>query len=215
VAATPDEVGALTGTGLQAGVDETRGKAVLVILTGAPGAGKTTFYEGQLKSVFSTILRASASPLEQSQTERERRRLIKEEQSLVYQDVTANVKLIDEAHKAAYDVKVIYVGTEDPSLNIGRILVRAGQGGPFAAVGRIGDDFSQGLKQLPEIKRRADDLMVFDNTMNGRCARLVAHFREGELVKLARSVPRWAEKVFGREFDRWVRSEQRSRAKSR
>ena len=60
------------------------------------------------------------------------------------------------------------------------------------------------MKQLPEVKKLADDLMLFDNTANGRGVRLVAHFHEGEFVKLARSVPKWAQKVFGKEFDRWL-----------
>src|SRR5712692_7430649 len=47
------------------------------------------------------------------------------------------------------------------------------------------------MTQLPEVKKLADDLMVFGNTANGRGVRLVAHFHHAELVKLARSVPKW------------------------
>jgi hypothetical protein len=39
--------------------------------------------------------------------------------------------------------------------------------------------------QLPEVKKLANGLILFDNTANGRGVRLVAHFHEGELVKLA------------------------------
>jgi predicted ABC-type ATPase len=190
-------------------------KAVLVVLAGAPGAGKTTFYEDRLKSVFPLVLKASSSPLEQAETEHERRRIQKEEHSFVYQDLTVDPKLIDGARKAGYEVSIIYLGTEDPSLNIGRILVRVAQGGPFAALGRIAEDFTRGTKQLPDLKGLANELMLFDNTTNGRGARLIAHFHEGDLVKLARSVPRWAQKAFGKEFGRWRSSQEAHHGKGR
>ena len=190
-------------------------KAVLVLLAGAPGAGKTTFYESKLKAVFPTVLKASSSPLEQAETNQERSRLQKEQQSFVYQDVTVDPQTIQDARKAGFEVKVIYVATEDPNLNIGRVLLRVGQGGPFAPLARVAEDHAQGMKQLPEVKKLADDLMLFDNTANGRGVRLVAHFHEGELVKLARSVPKWAQKVFSKDFDSWLRSRDRGSSRTR
>lgn len=190
-------------------------KPILLILAGAAGAGKTTLYEGKLKSSFSTILRASSSPLEQGETSRERGRLQKEQQSFVYQDVTVDPQVLQGARDAGFEVKVIYVGTEDPSLNIGRVLLRVGQGGPFAALARVPDDYLKGMKQLPEVKKLADDLMLFDNTANGRGLRLVAHFHEGELLKLARTVPKWAQKVFGKEFEKWRSLESRGQIRAR
>jgi predicted ABC-type ATPase len=184
-------------------------KPVLMILAGASGAGKTTFYESKLKSAFPTILRASSSPLAQTETNRERSRLQKEQQSFVYQDVTVDPQILQHARDVGYEVKVIYLATENPNLNIGRVLLRVGQGGLFAALARVPDDYAKGMKQLPEVKKLADDLMLFDNTVNGRGVRLVAHFRQGELVKLARTVPKWAEKVLGKEFEKWRNPESR------
>ncbi len=103
-------------------------------------------------------------------------------------------------------IKVFYVGTEDPNLNMGRVLLRASNGGPFAALARIPDDYVHGLKHLPEAKKLVDDLMLFDNTAHGRGHRLVAHFHVGELMKLASSVPKWAQKAFGKEFEKWLGS---------
>jgi len=70
---------------------------------------------------------------------------------------------------------------------MGRVLVRVSNGGPFAALARIPDDYADGLKHLSEAKKLADDLMLFDNTTHGRGHRLVAHFHAGELMKLART----------------------------
>jgi predicted ABC-type ATPase len=181
-------------------------KPVLILLAGAAGAGKTTLYERQLRTVFPVLLKASPSPIEQAETDRERIRLTKEGHSFVYQDTTIDSQMIREAQGPGFDVKVFYVGTEDPNLNMGRVLLRASNGGPFAALARIPDDYAHGIKHLPDAKKLADALMLFDNTAHGRGHRLVAHFQAGKLVKLARSVPRWAQKVFGKEFEKWLGS---------
>ena len=94
-------------------------------------------------------------------------------------------------------------------------MLRVAQGGPFAPLGRVANDYAEGMKQLPELKKQADDLMLFDNTSNGRGVRLVAHFREGDLVKLARSVPKWAQKMFGKEFDKWMAGREHSPSRAR
>ena len=195
--------------------NQTEQKPVLIILAGTAGAGKTTFYESKLKTVFPTLLKASASPFEQAETNRERARLLKEGQPFVYQDATIDSQMIREAHESGFDVKVFYVATEDPNLNMGRVLVRVNNGGAFASLARIPDDYAQSMKQLSDVKKVADDLMLFDNTAHGRGHRLVAHFQGGELMKLARSVPKWAQRVFGKEFEKWLGTQERGRSRAR
>ena len=200
---------------IPASENETAQKPVLVILAGTAGAGKTTFYESKLKTVFPLLLKASASPMEQAATDKERSRLMKEGQSFVYQETTIDSQMIREARAAGYDVKVFYVGTEDPNLNMGRVLLRVNNGGPFAPLARIPDDYALGLKQLSGAKKSANDLMLFDNTTNGRGPRLVAHFQAGGLMKLARSVPKWTQNIFGKEFEKWLGAHDRGVSRSR
>jgi predicted ABC-type ATPase len=200
---------------ISASENPTAQKPVLILLAGTAGAGKTTFYESQLRTVFPVLLKASASPIEQAETDRERSRLMKEGQSFVYQDGTIHFGAIREAQEAGFDFKIFYVGTEDPNLNMGRVLLRVSNGGPFAALARIADDYADGLKHLPDARKLADDLMLFDNTAHGRGHRLVAHFHAGELMKLARSVPKWAQRVFGKEFEKWLGSRERGPGRPR
>ena len=180
-------------------------RPILLLLVGASGSGRTTFYETHLKTAFPTLLKGSASPLEQTEADQERKRLMKTGESFVYQDVVFDPQLIREAKSVGFEVKAVYVATEDPTLNLGRVLIRVSNGGPFAPISRIPQDYSHGLKQLPEVKKLADDLMLFDNTPHGRGIRLIAHFRERELVKLSRTIPKWAEKAFGKEFNTWLK----------
>lgn len=200
---------------ISASENSTALRPVLIVLAGTAGAGKTTLYESKLKAVFPSLLKASASPMEQAETDRERVRLVKEGHSFVYQDTTIDAGAIRQVQEAGYDVKAFYISTEDPNLNMGRVLLRVNNGGPFAALARIPDDYAQGLKQLSEVKQLADDLMLFDNTINGRGHRLVAHFHDGELMKLARSVPKWAQKVFGKDFEKWIGTHERGPGRGR
>ncbi len=177
-------------------------KPVLIMLSGTAGAGKTTFHESMLRAVFPSLLKASASPIEQAETNKERCRLLGTGHSFVYQDTTIDPSAIRDAQQAGFDVKVFYIGTEDPNLNIGRVLLRVSNGGPLAALARIPDDYAQGLKHLRDAKEVADDIMLFDNTTSGRGHRLVAHFQAGRLMKVARPVPKWIYRVFGKEFER-------------
>lgn len=190
-------------------------RPILIILAGTAGAGKTTFYESKMKTVFPWLLKASSSPMEQAETDRERGRLMREGYSFVYQDATVDSRLMRDAHEAGFDVKVFYVATEHPNLNMGRVLLRVNNGGPFAALARIPDDYAQGLKQLADVKKLANDLMLFDNTTNGRGHRLVAHFQGGGLMKLARTVPKWAQKVFGKDFEKWLATHERVPSRAR
>jgi len=178
---------------------------ILLLLVGASGSGRTTFYETHLKTVLPKLLEARTSPLEQAETNEERKRLFKIGESFVYQDVVFDRQQIREAKSVGYDVKTIYIATEDPTLNLGRILIRVGNGGAFAPISRIQGDFSKGLKQLRSVRKLVDDLMLFDNTLHARGVRVVAHFHEGFLVKLARTVPGWAQRAFQAEFEKWLR----------
>ena len=71
------------------------------------------------------------------------------------------------------------------------------------------------LEMLGLVPAIADDLMLFDNTTHGRGHRLVAHFHAGELMKLARAVPKWAQRVFGKEFEKWLGSRERGSSRAR
>src|SRR5713101_6779487 len=181
-------------------------RPILLLLVGASGSGKRTFYENHLKTAFPKVLKVSASPLEQSETNKERKRLLKIGESFVYQDVVFDPQQIREAKSAGYEVKAVYMAAEDPTLNLGRILIRVNNGGSFAPISHITGDFSKGLKQLPNVRKLAGDLMLFDNTVHARGARLVVHFHEAALVKLARSVPAWAQRVFQADFEKWLRN---------
>jgi predicted ABC-type ATPase len=85
-------------------------------------------------------------------------------------------------------------------LNVGRILVRASRGGQAEAISTVFDSYREATKNLAEVRKHADEFILYDNTAHGRGYRVVAHFNGGELSKAAQTIPDWAAKVFGKEL---------------
>lgn len=182
-------------------------KPLLLILCGAPGAGKTTFYENKLRESFPIQLKASASPLEQAEIEQQRKRLLTERKSFVYQSPAADLKLVYAARFSGFEVRAVFIATEHPDLNTARILSRVSRGGLFGPVARLREEYEKGLRELPAIKQAVDELILLDNTEEGRSPRVVAQFVSGEIVKLSRSIPEWAQRSFDKEFAKFLRQE--------
>src|SRR5260370_18824571 len=155
------------------------------------GAGKTTFYDTHLKEAFPDVI----PPVPQMHAP-----ALREQRSFAVEDLVADSELLESARKAGYETKVVFVSTEDPNLNIGRILIRMSHGGQSVPLVTLPESYQESMKSLPETRKHADDLLVYDNTLNGRGHRLVARFIAGELVKTTRTVPEWLKGVFGREL---------------
>jgi len=170
------------------------------VIAGPIGAGKTTFYDAHLKEAFPSVV----PPIPH-----QRDAMLRERRSFVVEDLTVDTELLESARQAGYTTKVLFISTEDPTLNVGRVLVRMSRGGQAVPLGTIPESYEEAMKSLPEARRHADDLLVYDNTENGRGHRLVARFIAGELVKTTQTPPDWLKEVFGRE----LRSEAREREK--
>jgi predicted ABC-type ATPase len=161
------------------------------VLAGPIGAGKTTFYDAHLKEAFPTVV----PPIPH-----QRDAMLRERRSFAVEDLTVDTELLENARQAGFTTKVLFISTEDPNLNVGRILVRMSRGGQAVPLSTIPESYEGAMKSLPEARKHADDLLVYDNTPNGKGHRLVARFMAGELVKTTHTSPNWLKDVFGREL---------------
>jgi len=155
------------------------------------GAGKTTFYEAYLKEAFPMLVPAARQ---------QQQALLNERRSFAVEDIRVDMQLLDEAKAAGYSTKVLFISTEDANLNVGRILVRISRGGKSEPVSSVIDSYRESTKNLAEVRKHADELILYDNTAHDRGYRVVAHFTGGELSKAAQTIPDWAAKVFGKEI---------------
>lgn len=100
--------------------------------------------------------------------------MLREGRSFAVEDLTVDTELLERARQAGYTTKVLFISTEDPNLNVGRILVRMSRVGQSVPLGTIPESYKEAMKSLPEARRHADDLLEYDNTPNGKGHRLVA-----------------------------------------
>jgi predicted ABC-type ATPase len=190
-------------------------RPLLLPLTGAAGAGKTTFYESKLRESFPVLLKSSPSPLEQAEVERQRNELLNLHKSFVFQSSVVDMGLLKEARSHGFDIKVIFIGTEHPDLNIARILSRASRGGLFGPIAQVSEEFEKGLHDLPALNRAVDELILLDNTAEGRSPLVVGQFVNGKIVKVARTIPDWAQRAFDKEFAELMAQERRRQERVR
>ena len=73
-------------------------------------------------------------------------------------------------------------------------------GGQSVPLSTIPESYEQSMKSLPEARKRADDVLLYDNTPDGKGHRLVARFIAAELVKMTHSSPEWLKHAFAREL---------------
>ena len=176
-------------------------KPLLIVIAGPMGAGKTTFYETHLKEAYPSLV---------PPVPHQREAALREQCSFAVEDLVVDTELLESARDAGYATKVVFISTEDPNLNIGRILIRMSRGGQSVPLSTIPESYQQSLKSLAEARKHADDLLVYDNTPDGKGHRLVARFIAGELVKTTHDSPQWLRSVIGRE----LRSESKPPEKS-
>src|SRR5438094_6087678 len=166
------------------------------------GAGKTTFYDAHLKEAFPVLV----PPIPH-----QREAMLREHRSFAVEDLVVDTELLESARQAGYTTKVLFISTEDAILNVGRILVRMSHGGQSVPLSTIPESYQESMKSLPVARRHADDLLVYDNTPNGKGHRLVARFIAGELVKTTHTSPEWLKNVFGRELRSEVSPQEKPR----
>ena len=165
-------------------------RPLLVVIAGPMGAGKTTFYDAHLKE---------AVPVLVPPVPHQREARLREHRSFAVEDLVVDTELLENATDAGYATKVIFISTEDPNLNIGRILIRMSRGGQSVPLNTIPESYDESMRSLPRARKHADDVLVYDNTPDGKGHRLVARFIAGELVKTAHPPLEWLQSVIGRE----------------
>lgn len=166
---------------------------MLVIIAGPMGAGKTTFYDAHLKEAFPVLI---------PPVPHQRDAMLREHRSFAVEDLVVDTELLESARDAGYATKVVFISTEDPNLNVGRILIRMSCGGQSVPLNAIPESHDESIKSLPEARKHADDVLVYDNTPDGKGHRLVARFIGGEVVKATHTPPEWLKNIFEREFGR-------------
>ena len=103
------------------------------------------------------------------------------------------VLFLERARAAGYFVRVFFVGTSDPTINAARVARRVMQGGHSVPIEKIISRYFKSLANLAVALTFADRVYIYDNSLEGKEARLCARTRDGALHKVYSDLPAWVE----------------------
>lgn len=97
-----------------------------------------------------------------------REKYVKEGESFAFETVLSHpshLEFLQKAKEQGYNVVLIYVTTQDPSINVERVNIRVQQGGHNVEKNKIIDRYKRSSELLPKALEIADTGFVFDNTI--------------------------------------------------
>ena len=110
----------------------------------------------------------------------------------------SGVGLIQRAKSAGYLIRLYFIGTSDPSLNIERVAARLAHGGHDIDTAIIVRRYHAALAALPDAIVLADHGHVYDNSIDDQPMRLLYRSRGGVIAqRYASSIPAWAMPALG------------------
>lgn len=110
------------------------------------------------------------------------------------------LRLMGAAKARGYEVRLLYVGTNDVTINVARIARRVMAGGHDVPEKDVIRRYGRSLANLTAAIARADEIAIFDNSGDGG-PRVVARGLRCDLEYVT-SEPRWLSDAIGDRGDR-------------
>lgn len=174
------------------------------MVAGPNGAGKSTFHDAYLAplglefvnpDVIERELRTTApdavaaSPYAAARLATARREeLLREAKSFCMETVLSDpqgdkVDLLRRARESGYRIVLVFIGVEEPTLLIGRVMQRVEAGGHDVPDEKILGRYPRTLRNLQPALRLAHHAFLFDNSSASEPYRHVATFVDGTLAQ--------------------------------
>ena len=194
-------------------------RPVLIFLAGPNGSGKSTFYDEYLQRLelpyvnadrIAAILRA-ADPTasldvinQRAFTEAEALRMALVEAGLsfctetVFSDpVGATLRFLNDARARGFTVFLVFIGLDNVVLGVARVKHRAEHGGHDIPDEKLYARFPRTLANLRAAIPLVAEAWVLDNSSYDMPYRVVAVYRDGQLVSQHPPLPRWTQGLSG------------------
>lgn len=187
-------------------------KPVLCIVAGPNGSGKTTTTEQLLKNEWGAdsfyinpdnIAKEKFGDWNSSdavlKAAREATRLryecLDKGVDFVFETVFSSEEKIDflrKAKEAGFFIRIFYVCTESPLININRIAQRYLNGGHEVPISKTISRYFGSLKNLKEAIKIADRVYLYDNSVDNSAPRLILRTSDGKIAKqYTDDIPLW------------------------
>lgn len=191
-------------------------KPVLCIVAGPNGSGKTTTTEQLLKNEWGADSfyinpdniakeifgdwNSSDAVLKAAQRATELRyECLEKGVDFVFETVFSSeekMNFLRKAKEAGFFIRIFYVCTESPLININRIAQRYLNGGHEVPISKTISRYFGSLKNLAKAISIADRVYLYDNSVENTEPRLILRTSEGKIAKrYTDDIPLWVKKV--------------------
>jgi predicted ABC-type ATPase len=109
---------------------------------------------------------------------------------------TTYLRMLADARQRGYRTRLLYIGTQNLSINIARVQARVLKGGHDVPLEDQKRRYGRSLANLPKALSLADEAVLLDNSSDGG-HRIVAMKREGESLRFFSEPPSWATSLRG------------------
>jgi len=104
------------------------------------------------------------------------------------------VKFIKEAHNKGFFIRIFFICTTSPEINVRRITQRYLDGGHEVPISKIFSRYYKSLANIDKVANIVDRVYFYDNSVDGQMPRLLFRSVEGRLFKqYADDIPEWAQ----------------------
>jgi predicted ABC-type ATPase len=114
----------------------------------------------------------------------------------VFETVFSSTEKLDFLHKAkeaGFFIRLFYVCTSDPSINVARITQRYLNGGHEVPISKVISRYYKSIINAEEAISFVDRAYIYDNSINNQLPRLLYRTTEGHLFKrYVEDIPEWA-----------------------
>jgi predicted ABC-type ATPase len=191
-------------------------KPKLIIIAGPNGSGKTSVTGKILKHIWvegceyinpddiaqnmfgdwnssEAVMQAARYATEK------REECIENKRSLIFETVLSapdKLLFIERAKQQGYFIRLFFIGTDSPQVNIMRISRRVMNGGHDVPVEKIISRYYKSVSNCAFIVPVVDRLYVFDNSVEDSFPALLFRASEGTLIKQYNDIHDWANIIF-------------------
>ncbi|MDR2001133.1 MAG: zeta toxin family protein [Zoogloeaceae bacterium] len=190
-------------------------RPTLIVVAGPNGSGKTSlttkvlqhrWIEGCIyinpdniaRDVYGDWNSQDAVMAAAKHAETERERCLRQRESLAFESVLSapdKIDFIKRAKDSGYFVRLFFVGTHHPSINAARVAQRVMEGGHDVPISKIISRYSKSIANCAAAAAFADRSYIYDNSVDGKEAKLLFRAIEGEIVKIYETIPDWAKVI--------------------
>ncbi len=188
----------------------------LIVIAGPNGSGKSTLTEKFKKAGMDFGIYINPDEIAKTldgndlQNAKSAQKIAREKQSELltagishsFETVMSHnskIEYIVTARNKGFHVVLIFVGVNDPKINVSRVSDRVQKGGHDVPIDKIVSRYKRTMELLFDAAMEADEALIFDNSNRGKGLQLAAEIKGKKLINYDPQFP-WVKKYLVEKF---------------